>query len=73
MRCLWHDAGMGEIVNLRRVRRQRARDAEDKLAAENRVRHGRTKAERDAASAVRGLEERRIDQARLDRDGEPGE
>jgi len=33
---------MGEIVNLRRVKRQRARDAAAELAQENRVRHGRT-------------------------------
>ena len=39
---------MGEIVNLRRVKKQRARVAEDEQAAANRVRHGRTKAEREA-------------------------
>ena len=37
---------MGEIINLRRAARRRDREAEAQAAAENRVRHGRTKAER---------------------------
>ncbi len=46
---------MGEIINLNRLRKARARDAAAAAAAENRVRHGRTKAEkaRDADEAAR--------------------
>jgi hypothetical protein len=46
---------MGEIVNLRRVKRQRARDAAAEQAQENRVRHGRTGAQKaaDALAAQR--------------------
>jgi len=39
---------MAEIVNLRRVKKQRAREAAAQDAAENRVRHGRTGAEKAA-------------------------
>lgn len=37
---------MAEIINLRRARKDRQRQAADVLAAENRARHGRTRAER---------------------------
>jgi hypothetical protein len=49
------DAGMAEIVNLRRVKKQRERDDAAASAKQNRVRHGRTKAERanDAREAAR--------------------
>jgi hypothetical protein len=38
---------MGEIVNLRQIRKRRERDAKAAAAAENRVRHGRTGAQKD--------------------------
>ncbi len=38
---------MAEIVNLRQERRKRERAAANAVAAENRIRHGRTKAERE--------------------------
>ena len=38
---------MGEIVNLRSVRKRAARDAAAKAADENRVRHGRTRTQRE--------------------------
>jgi len=49
------DAGMVEIVNLHRVKKQRERDDAAASAKQNRVRHGRTKAERanDAREAAR--------------------
>jgi uncharacterized protein DUF4169 len=40
------DAVMGEIVNLRQVKKRRERDEASALAKQNRVRHGRTKTER---------------------------
>jgi hypothetical protein len=39
---------MAEIVNLRRVKKQQAREDAAQHAAENRVRHRRTKAEKQA-------------------------
>jgi hypothetical protein len=39
---------MGEIVNLRQVKKQRAKAAAEKQAAENRVRHGLTAAQKEA-------------------------
>ena len=52
---------MAEVVNLNRARKARAR-AEDKAqAAQNRVAHGRTKAERTAAEAAAAAEARRLD------------
>jgi hypothetical protein len=38
---------MGEIVNLRQARKQKARAEQEKLAGENRALHGRSKAEKD--------------------------
>ncbi len=61
-----HFAGMAEIVNLRRVKKRRARDAASQDAIAARMRHGLTKAERDAdarASKARGA---RLDGAKLD-------
>jgi len=40
---------MAEIVNLNKFRKQRERDATRQSAEENRIRHGRTKAERGKA------------------------
>lgn len=44
---------MAEIVNLRRVKRRRARDDAAQQAQENRVRHGRTGAQKAADRAER--------------------
>jgi hypothetical protein len=57
---------MGEIVNLRNVRKQAQRKASEDRAAANRLSHGRTKAQRtlDAArteQARRHLEAHKID------------
>ncbi|MBN8889106.1 MAG: hypothetical protein BGP12_02480 [Rhodospirillales bacterium 70-18] len=59
---------MGEIVNLRRVKKQRAREAAAAVAAANRARHGRTTAEarRDALEAAR--RESAAEGTRLERD-----
>jgi len=52
---------MGEIVNLRRARKQRDRRAKEEAAQSNRVVHGRSKSERRLTEA-----ERRLDSARLE-------
>lgn len=48
---------MGDLVNLRQVRKRRARAERETTAAANRALHGRTKAER----AIEALEETRRD------------
>ncbi len=56
---------MGEVVNLRRARKQKARAAEADAAAENRMKFGAPKAERELQAARRELSERALDGARL--------
>jgi Domain of unknown function (DUF4169) len=50
-----------EIVNLRRARKARDRADRQKTAAENRRRHGLSKAEKQAELAERRQAERHID------------
>jgi hypothetical protein len=57
---------MADPVNLNRFRKRRAREDDQKIAAENRVRFGRTKGERDKArreseKAAKDLAGKRID------------
>ena len=42
---------MGDIVNLKRARKEKARNAKAAEAAENRIRHGTPKRERDVTKA----------------------
>jgi hypothetical protein len=56
---------MAEIVNLRRVKKQRARAAAAALAAENRARHGRTKGEKAAEARETARAGSALDQARI--------
>lgn len=52
---------MAEIVNLRRARKAKERTDAEHKAAENRIRFGRSKAERKNAEANTALEKRRLD------------
>ncbi|MGO8920120.1 MAG: DUF4169 family protein [Stellaceae bacterium] len=57
---------MADIVNLNQYRKRRHRRDEDKAAAANRVRHGRSKAEREklrreSDKAAKDLENKRLD------------
>jgi hypothetical protein len=51
---------MAEIVNLNRARKAKARADKDATAAENRIKFGRTKAEKAQAAAEQALADRRI-------------
>ncbi|CAN5286679.1 DUF4169 family protein [soil metagenome] len=63
---------MAEIFNLRRARKQRARQDAEKQAEQNRVSFGRTKAERSLSDAARDKAERALEGHRLPgEDGEP--
>ncbi|MDE2578392.1 MAG: DUF4169 family protein [Hyphomicrobiales bacterium] len=54
----------GEIVNLRRARKQRDRLDAQARAAENRAVHGRAKDERKSAETERARQNRQLDGAK---------
>lgn len=62
---------MGELVNLRRARKDRDRRRREDEAAENRVKFGRTKVEKLTGKAWDELETRRLDGHRLTPSAEP--
>lgn len=55
---------MGEVVNLRRARKAKARDEADARAAANRAAHGRTLVEKQAEATEKARRERTLDGAR---------
>ena len=61
---------MADIVNLRKVRKAKARADAETLAAENRVRFGRPKQEKRQTEAVKALDVRRLEGHRRDDGGE---
>ena len=58
--------GSGDVVNLRRARKARARDEARRTADGNAARFGRTRAEREGEAARAEIEARRLDGHRLD-------
>jgi hypothetical protein len=50
-----------DVISLRRARKARARAEKEAQATQNRIAHGRTKAERRRVDAVKNLEEKRLD------------
>jgi hypothetical protein len=52
---------VGEIVNLRRARKQKARTASEAEAAANRVSFGTSRSGREAATKLRELEAARLE------------
>jgi hypothetical protein len=58
---------MGEIVNLRRARKRKARDEAGAAAKTNRIAYGESKASRRAREAERVRSERLAEGHRLDR------
>ena len=57
---------MAEIVNLRRARKGKARAEKDARAADNRVRFGRTKAEKRESEIESRRVERKLDGKKID-------
>jgi len=57
---------MGEIVNLRRVKKQRARDQAAREAESARARHGRTPGEKAVVESEAARARRAVDQARIE-------
>ena len=62
---------MGEIVNLNRARKAKARAAAKTTAEENRIRFGRTKAEKDGTRREAERADRAIEGHRLEADQKP--
>ncbi|MBB3998481.1 DUF4169 family protein [Aureimonas pseudogalii] len=60
---------MGDLVNLRQIRKRAARAADERKAEDNRIRHGLTKRQRDDASVERSTQDRRLDGMRIVRSG----
>jgi len=52
---------MAEIVNLRQARKAKARTVKEAEASANRVKFGRTKAEKAVEAAKKALEGKRLD------------
>ncbi len=50
-----------DIVNLKRVKKTKAREADAKTAEANRLAFGRTKAEKQKSQALQTLETKRLD------------
>lgn len=57
---------MSEIVNLRQVRKNKARAERQREAEANRLRFGRTKAQKKADEQAREREGRAVDDKKLD-------
>lgn len=57
---------MGHVVNLRKARKSAERDLDRQRAAANRVKHGRSKAERQLAAAREAKARHNLDQHRIE-------
>jgi len=57
---------MAEVVNLNRARKAKAAAGKAALAAENRVKFGRTKAEKAKEAAQKSIAERLLDEHKRD-------
>ncbi|MBV0891717.1 DUF4169 family protein [Paracoccus sp. Z118] len=60
----------GKVVNLRQARKSAARNTKRRTGDENAARFGLTRAERAAQADAAAREGRKLDQHRLDRDGD---
>lgn len=56
---------MGDVINLNRYRKAKARAAKEQLAATKRVRHGRTRADKQAAQHEQDRQATDLDGKRL--------
>ncbi|TIO78060.1 MAG: DUF4169 family protein [Mesorhizobium sp.] len=62
---------MGEIINLRQARKQKARIEKERLAGENRALHGRSRAERERDRVTSDRTEKFMDGHRREKPGDP--
>jgi hypothetical protein len=59
---------LAEIVNLRQMRKNKARAEKEVTADANRLKFGRTKAERKQTEAEAKLEAKKLDQQKLEKE-----
>ncbi len=59
-----------DVVNLRQFRKKTARAEKERQADENRIRFGRTKAEKQLTRALNEQESRKLEAGRLERANE---
>ncbi|AZO12250.1 MULTISPECIES: DUF4169 family protein [unclassified Mesorhizobium] len=64
---------MGDVVNLRQARKQKARIEKERQAGRNRTLHGRSKAERERDRLTSDRVEKFMDGHRREKPGDPGE
>ena len=64
-------ARMGDVINLNRFRKQKAKKERARQAEKNRPKNGRAKPERELDARKKELELRRIDGHKLDRSQAP--
>jgi hypothetical protein len=57
---------MGDVISLRQARKKAQRDQSEKRAAQNRLLHGRSKAERTLDAARNARATRELDLSRID-------
>jgi hypothetical protein len=62
---------MAEIVNLRQVRKRKARDDKEKTAEANRLAYGRTKTEKQGTKLEQARADRLLDAHRKDEGDKP--
>ena len=63
---------MGDLVNLNRYRKSKLRKADDRRAAINREKFGRSKAEAERDGKLRGQAEKSLDDKKLEGPEEAG-
>jgi hypothetical protein len=63
----WQSQTVGNVVKLNRFRKKKQREAKAKQAETNRIRHGRTQAEKDLELAERARAARLLEGKRLER------
>jgi hypothetical protein len=61
---------MGEIINLNKHRKAKARDARESQSAANRIKYGRTKAEKEDDRRAKERRDSVFDGRKLDSDSE---
>jgi Domain of unknown function (DUF4169) len=61
---------MGEIINLKRIKKQREKSIKETKAAENRTLYGQTKADKQKQRAETALEKKRLDGHKMDKNDE---
>lgn len=59
---------MGDVVNLNKYRKRKAKEEAAKRAEANRLKHGRTSADRERLERNKQLLESKLDGARMDMD-----